>query len=120
MEGFGSLPQEPVCNRFETGKAVLYWAANAAVFLVAREVYGSTNTRNRFLRGILSFGAAVGLLTVVQYFTSGGRIFWVFPIEERGCPARFSTRTNARLSSSSCFHWPCTSRWWTGGTRSCT
>ena len=70
MEGYGSLPQEPVCNRFETGKAVLYWAANAAVFLVAREVYGSTNTRNRFLRGILSFGAAVGLLTVVQYFTS--------------------------------------------------
>jgi hypothetical protein len=68
--------------RFETGKAMLYWAANAAVFLVAREVCGSTHTRNRFLRGSLWFGAAVALLTVVQYFTSEGRIFWVFPAEE--------------------------------------
>src|SRR5258705_12727101 len=68
--------------RFETGKAVLYWAANAAVFLVAREICGSTNTRNRFLRGILWFGAALGLLAIVRYFTSGGRVFWVFPTEE--------------------------------------
>jgi hypothetical protein len=61
---------------------VLYWAANAAVFLAAREVCGSTHTRNRFLRGTLWFGAAVALLTVVQYFTSEGRVFWVFPAEE--------------------------------------
>jgi O-antigen ligase len=67
---------------FETGKAVLYWAANAAAFLVAREVCGSTNTRNRFLRGILWFGAAAGLLAIVQYFTSAGRVFWVFPTGE--------------------------------------
>src|SRR5258708_2258007 len=67
---------------FETGKALLYWAANAAVFLVAREACDSTYTRNRFLRGILWFGAALGLLTVVQYFTSAGRVFWIFPMQE--------------------------------------
>ncbi len=67
---------------FETGKALLYWAANAAVFLVAREACDSTCTRNRFLRGILWFGAALGLLTVVQYFTSAGRVFWIFPMQE--------------------------------------
>src|SRR5689334_21015391 len=54
---------------FETGRALLYWAANAAVFLVAREACDSTYTRNRFLRGILWFGAILGLLTIVQYFT---------------------------------------------------
>jgi O-antigen ligase len=68
--------------KFETGKALLYWAANAAAFLVAREACGSTYTRNRFLRGILWFGAALGLLTVVQYFTSEGRVFWIFPTQE--------------------------------------
>jgi hypothetical protein len=68
--------------RFVTAKAMLYWAANAAVFLVAREVCLSTHTRNRFLRGILWFGAVVALLTVTQYFTSEGRVFWVFPTEE--------------------------------------
>lgn len=67
---------------FETGKAVLSWAANAAVFLVAREVCGWTHTRNRLLRGILWFGAAIGLLTVMQYFTSEGRVFWIFPTQE--------------------------------------
>jgi hypothetical protein len=68
--------------RSVTAKAMLYWAANAAVFLVAREVCLSTRTRNRFLCGILWFGAAAALLTVVQYFTSGGRVFWVFPTGE--------------------------------------
>ncbi len=68
--------------RFETGKAVLYWTANASVFLVAREVCGITLTRNRFLRGVLWFGAAVSLITVVQYFTSEGKVFWVFPTAE--------------------------------------
>jgi hypothetical protein len=67
---------------FETGKVLLYWAANAAVFLVAREACDSTDTCNRFLRAILWFGAALGLLTVVQYFTSEGRVFWIFPAQE--------------------------------------
>src|SRR5712671_2895975 len=80
--GIWQLAAETTVYRFETGKAVLYWAANAAVFLAAREVCGSTHTRNLFLRGTLWFGAAVALLTVVQYFTSEGRSFWVFPAEE--------------------------------------
>jgi O-antigen ligase len=68
--------------RFETGKSVLYWAANAAVFLIAREVCDSIYTRNRFLSWILWFGAALGLLTVLQYFTSEGRVFWIFSTQE--------------------------------------
>jgi len=68
--------------RFETGKSVLYWSANAAVFLVAREACDSTYARNRFLRWILWFGAALGLLTVLQYFTSEGRVFWIFSTQE--------------------------------------
>lgn len=68
--------------RFETGKAVLLWAACASVFLVAREVCGHTPERNRLLRSVLWFGAAVSLLTVVQYFTSEGKVYWLFRTEQ--------------------------------------
>ena len=68
--------------RFETGKAALSWAACASVFLVAREVCGRTPERNRLLRSVLWFGSVVSLLTVVQYFTSEGKVFWLFRTEQ--------------------------------------
>src|SRR3984893_18745295 len=40
----------------ETAKSILYWAANASVFLVTLETCGGTHTRNRFLRAVLWFG----------------------------------------------------------------
>jgi O-antigen ligase len=69
-------------HRFETGKDVLFWAANASVFVVARHACALTPVRNRFLRGVLWFGAILSLLAVVQYFTSEGKVFWVFRTRE--------------------------------------
>ena len=63
---------------FETGASLLGWAANTAVFFVALQVCVDTQTRNRFLRAVLWFGFAVSLIAVVQYFTSDGRVFWLF------------------------------------------
>ncbi len=68
--------------RFETGKAMLFWAANASVFAAARAACAATPRRNRFLRGLLWFGALVSLLVVLQYFTSQGKVFWVFPTRQ--------------------------------------
>lgn len=68
--------------RFETTKSVLAWAAYAAVFLVARDVSSRTPERNRLLRSVLWFGSLVSLLAVVQYFTSGGKVFWLFPTDQ--------------------------------------
>ena len=65
--------------RLETEKAVLYWAANLAMFTVAFQTCAATPTRNRLLRGILWFGFVVSLVAVVQYFTSQGKVFWLFP-----------------------------------------
>jgi O-antigen ligase len=64
--------------RMETAKSLLYWAANAAVFFVTLESCGRAHERNRFLRAVLWFGFGVSLMTVLQYFTSGGKIFWLF------------------------------------------
>jgi O-antigen polymerase len=68
--------------RFETAKAVLAWAAYGAVFLAAREVSSRTPERNRLLRSVLWFGSIVALLTVVQYFTSEGKVFWLFRTDQ--------------------------------------
>jgi O-antigen ligase len=64
--------------RFETGKAVLHWAAAASIFITARVACTANSTRNRFLRCLLWFGAMVSLFVVVEYFTSQGKVFWWF------------------------------------------
>ncbi len=76
--GLGQFGGGGTVYRLETGKAVLYWAANASVFLAARAACTASLTRNRFLRGLLWFGSLASLLVMVQYFTSQGKVFWVF------------------------------------------
>ncbi|HUJ21654.1 MAG TPA: O-antigen ligase family protein [Bryobacteraceae bacterium] len=63
----------------ETVKAVLYWTAGASIFLLGSGVCMAARARNRLLRGVMWFGFVVSLLVTVQYFTSGGRVFWLFP-----------------------------------------
>lgn len=62
----------------ETAKATLYWGGNAALFFVTLATCGATLTRNRFLRSVLWFGFGASLITILQYFTSEGKIFWLF------------------------------------------
>jgi hypothetical protein len=80
--GLGQFVAGATVYRLETGKSVLYWAANASIFLAARTACTATVTRNRFLRGLLWFGSLVSLLVVVQYFTSQGKVFWLFATGE--------------------------------------
>ncbi len=76
--GLSQLGSGDTVDRFETGKAVLFWAANASIFVAARAACTASLTRSRFLRGLLWFGSLVSLLVVVQYFTSQGKVFWLF------------------------------------------
>ncbi len=76
--GAGQLAAGITAYRFETGKAVLYWAANAAIFIAARVACNANFTRNRFLRCLLWFGSMLSLFVVVEYFTSQGKVFWWF------------------------------------------
>ena len=76
--GLGQFAGGVTEYRFATGKTVLYWAANVAIFIVARAACATNLTRNRFLRCLLWFGSVVGLFVVLEYFTSQGRVFWWF------------------------------------------
>ena len=77
--GAAQLASHGTVYSFETGKAVLYWSANAAVFFVAMQICLSAYLRNRFLYVLLWFGFVLSIVVVLQYFTSNGRVFWIFP-----------------------------------------
>lgn len=65
--------------RFETWNAALVWAGHWTVFLLALQLFGDPDRLDRFLDALLWFGTAIAAVSLVQMFTSGGRIFWLFP-----------------------------------------
>jgi len=65
--------------RFETWNAALAWAAHLTVFSLALQLFGDPSRRRRFLDRLLWFATAIAAVSLVQLFTSGGRIFWLFP-----------------------------------------
>ncbi len=65
--------------RFETWNAALHWAAYLIAFLLALQLFSDGARLERFLNALLWFGTAVAAVSLVQLFTSHGRIFWLFP-----------------------------------------
>ncbi len=66
-------------NRGETWVAALNWWTFLIVFLLAVSLCESAGTRRPFLRAIVLAGAALAALSVAQYYSSAGKIFWIFP-----------------------------------------
>jgi O-antigen ligase len=65
--------------RFETLQTGLFWAANLVVFVIALQTFAHSELRAAFLRALVSFGFAVAVVSVIQLFTSHGKIFWIIP-----------------------------------------
>jgi hypothetical protein len=65
--------------RWGTWNAVLNWATWLALFFLALQLFQRSAARQWFLRFALYFGVGLTLVATVQMFTSGGKIFWLFP-----------------------------------------
>jgi O-antigen ligase len=65
--------------RFETWTSLLNWAAAFVVFFVGLQALAAHSVRRAFLRALGYFGLAVSVLAATQFFTSPGKVFWVFP-----------------------------------------
>jgi len=80
--GFGQLAAGATVYRYATWNASLRIAALAATALVASEVFRQAEARDRMLRGLLHgfawFGFLLSIVSVVAYYTSSGRILWLF------------------------------------------
>jgi hypothetical protein len=65
--------------RWQTSEAVLNWVTNWLLFFFVLHVSVVRRLRQRFLKRVLYFAFVVCVLSVIQNFTSTGRIFWLSP-----------------------------------------
>jgi O-antigen ligase len=65
-------------NRWETWNAVLKWTAYLVSAFLVLQICSTSRIRELFLRSLLYFGAALSVVSVLQLFTSRGKLFWLF------------------------------------------
>ena len=63
---------------FDTENAVVQWTAVLATFFIGISLFRSA-AGNWFRLAMLWFAFAISVLATLQIFTSGGRVFWLFP-----------------------------------------
>jgi hypothetical protein len=76
--GFAQLAMGATVYRYATWEASLRAMAFGATAWVAAKTLRDARLRWRFLSAFAWFGCTLSLLSVVAYFTSRGRILWVF------------------------------------------
>jgi len=76
--GFGQLAMGATVYRYATLNASLRVAALGATALVASVVFAQVAARDRLLRWLAWFGFLLSIASVVAYYTSPGKILWLF------------------------------------------
>ncbi len=65
--------------RFDTWEAGLFWGTLFVLVFLSLQALREDAVRRAFLRALCYFGFAISVLATTQYFTSGGKVFWLFP-----------------------------------------
>jgi O-antigen ligase len=92
--GFGQLAAGATVYRYATLNASLRVAALSATALVASVVFERAEARDRLLRWLAWFGFLLSIASVVAYYTSPGRIFWLLPSPYPDVWGPFLSRNN--------------------------
>jgi O-antigen ligase len=79
-------------GRASTGAAVLVWLGNLVAFFLAMQACGTERVRRLFLDSLLWFAFVLSVVSVVQYFSWDGRIFWLFPTSDSAALGPFVNR----------------------------
>ncbi|MCW5983186.1 MAG: O-antigen ligase family protein [Bryobacteraceae bacterium] len=79
---------------FQTRSEIVYWLVAFACVFLARQLFEYRGIRNLFLQVFLYFGVAISLVAVLQYHTSDGRVFWLFPARYEDMLGPFQNRNN--------------------------
>lgn len=78
MIGLVQLMTNHTVNRWETWNSVLRWSISLTAFCLASQIGASPTTLGPFRRLLLYFGFGLSVVSVLQFFTSPGSVFWVF------------------------------------------
>ncbi len=77
--GFLQLVAGTTVYRFETWVDSLYWVTLLVLFFLGFQALGDPKVRSSLLGALLYLGFGVAVLSVIQLFTSEGKVFWIFP-----------------------------------------
>jgi O-antigen ligase len=65
-------------TRWETWSALIRWGSYLAVTFVSLQICASGRLLVRLRRWLLYFGFALAVVSTLQFFTSPGKVFWLF------------------------------------------
>ncbi len=77
-----------------TSETTLYWAALAAIFLSVGAAAQKSAHRDRLLDFAAWFGLILCALAMAQFYSSGGKLFWIWPSSEPRVAGPFLSRNN--------------------------
>ena len=77
--GLVQILAHTTASSVETREAVLRWGALAGVFFLSQIAAPTRTARRNFLSAFLLFATGMAVLCLMQLFTSGGRVLWIFP-----------------------------------------
>jgi len=66
-------------NLFETQVALIGWLTLLATFALSYTLFQQQAVLEWFRPAMVGFAAVIALLAILQTFTAGGTIFWIFP-----------------------------------------
>ena len=92
--GFGQLATGATIYRYATLSASLRVAGLGATMLVASALFRRQDAREQFLRWFSWFAFSLSLTAVVAYYTSPGRVLWLFPSRYPDIWGPFLSRNN--------------------------
>jgi O-antigen ligase len=92
--GFGQLAAGATVYRYATLNGSLRVAALAATALAASQVFRQPEARDWLLRWFVWFGFPLAIASVLAYYTSPGKIFWLFPSPYPDVWGPFLSRNN--------------------------
>jgi O-antigen ligase len=92
--GFVQLAVGATVYRYATLQNSLCCAALAATAWIGCRVFGSVRLRVEFLRAFVWFGVLVAVASVLAYFTSPGKILWMFDAPYPDVWGPFLSRNN--------------------------
>jgi O-antigen ligase len=77
--GLAQLLLRTTVYRYDTWEAVLLWMTGLVLVAVTLPTLSAAGMRRSFLSALLYFAFGLSVLATTQYFTSQGKVFWLFP-----------------------------------------
>jgi hypothetical protein len=92
--GLMQIYAHTTASSVETRQAVLRWGALAGVFFLSQIAAGTRTARRNLLSAFLLFATGMAVLCLMQLFTSGGLVLWIFPTGYPDVYATFPSYNN--------------------------